>query len=191
MCKVEGCSTAKVYCKGFCHRHYMQNYRGDPFTFGPEETRGHAKKWLMENVGHDGKDCLIWPFGRFADGRAKGAFGAGKSRVAARAMCEERHGPPPTSSHEAAHSCGNGYGGCVNPEHLRWATRQENEDDKEAHGTRVRGERVGSAILTEQQVRDIREISTVFDYPIIAHEFGVTRGCIGDIVRRKNWRHVA
>ena len=191
MCKVDGCSEDKLFCKGFCHRHYMQNYRGDPYTFGPKEERVWGNKWLLEHVTHEGDECLIWPYGRDPYGRAKGSFGKGVTRLAHRHMCALKHGPAPEGKPEAAHYCGNGHLGCVNPNHLRWATRQENEDDKLIHGTRVRGERVGSAILTEQQVRDIREIATVFEFPIIAQEFGVTRGCIRSIVTRKTWRHVA
>jgi hypothetical protein len=40
-------------------------------------------------------------------------------------------GPPPTPDHEAAHSCPDGENSlCVNPTHLYWATREENEQDK-------------------------------------------------------------
>lgn len=50
-----------------------------------------------------------------------------------RLVCIRRHGPPPTDDLEAAHSCGNA--GCVNPRHIRWATRFENAADKKLHGT--------------------------------------------------------
>lgn len=40
-------------------------------------------------------------------------------------------GPPPTPDHEAAHRCPDGENSlCVNPAHLYWATRIENEHDK-------------------------------------------------------------
>lgn len=54
----------------------------------------------------------------------------GKHYYVARLVCEEAYGPPPTSKHEAAHKryCNNDF--CINPEHVYWATRSENELDK-------------------------------------------------------------
>lgn len=46
-----------------------------------------------------------------------------------RHMCKLKNGDPPTPDHEAAHSCGNGKHGCINPNHLRWATDAENMAD--------------------------------------------------------------
>ena len=53
--------------------------------------------------------------------------------------CEWAHGPKPTALHEVAHSCRNRV--CVNPRHLRWATRQENADDRMRHGAPGPGNR--------------------------------------------------
>src|SRR3970282_1657764 len=53
------------------------------------------------------------------------------TRNAARIVCEWAHGPPPTPEHEAGHICPTGENEiCVNPRHLTWQTRQENENSK-------------------------------------------------------------
>lgn len=86
-------------------------------------------------VGYTGDDCLLWPFSKSNKG-----YGTinhdGRNLTVSRFLCAEVNGPPPTPDHVAAHSCGRGHTGCVNPRHLRWATRTENEADKIIHGTK-------------------------------------------------------
>jgi hypothetical protein len=52
-----------------------------------------------------------------------------------------------------------------------------------------RGERTGTAKLTADDVRVIRE-STVKPYRLIAEKYGVDASLIGQIKRRVIWRHV-
>lgn len=43
-------------------------------------------------------------------------------------------GPPPTDQHEAGHTCPHGENSrCVNPGHLAWQTRIENEQQKKLY----------------------------------------------------------
>jgi hypothetical protein len=43
-------------------------------------------------------------------------------------------GPPPTDQHEAGHTCPHGENSrCVNPGHLAWQTRTENEQQKKLY----------------------------------------------------------
>jgi hypothetical protein len=140
-------------------------------------------KWLLDHASYSGAECLIWPFARHPDGRAH--MKAGKP---SRIMCELAHGPAPTPTHEAAHSCGKAYSGCVNPLHLRWATPKENAADKEMHGTVVRGERHYGTTLTEVDVRRIRSLRGEVLGRDLAEEYGVTAGCISEIQNMKSWR---
>lgn len=190
MCKAEGCDKYKSNSWGYCARHREQKKRGAPFTFGPKQTTGHQQEWVLSHVPYDGDDCLKWPFKTYPDGRGQFHW-EGKTNRAHRVMCKLRNGPPPFPKAEAAHSCGKGHEGCVNPKHLRWATRQENVDDMVLHGTRVRGAMNRMATVTEQQVRDIREIAEIMPKPFIAQEFGITRQQVNKIVSRRSWRHVA
>ena len=84
--------------------------------------------WVAEG------ECLRWIGATIGNRRkAPSAKYKGKVRYVSRLVCEEAHGPPPTNKHEAAHAP-NGCIGvmCVNPDHIRWATRSENELDKPA-----------------------------------------------------------
>jgi hypothetical protein len=90
--------------------------------------------FLKMMVTYEGQSCVTWPFFRNWDGYPVVSIER-KTRKAARVMCEIAHGPPPTPEHEAAHSCGNGNKGCVNPNHLSWKTPSENGQDRTLHGT--------------------------------------------------------
>lgn len=46
-------------------------------------------------------------------------------------VCAAFRGPKPTPEHEVGHTCPEGENPrCVNPRHLRWMTRRENERSK-------------------------------------------------------------
>lgn len=144
---------------------------------------GEPEAWIYENATHDGDNCLTWPFARRGNGWAKM-----NHRSPARLMCELVYGPPPAAKYQAAHSCGKGHLGCLNPKHLRWATVSENHLDKRAHGTMIRGEAVAVAKLTEINVRTIRQ-SGATDR-VLANQFGVAPSVINRARNRKTWRHV-
>lgn len=87
----------------------------------------HADKWIP--VTETG--CYIW-LGTLAGGRPFIRLGSREKQKVSRLVCAEIYGPAPTPKHEAAHATPRGcIGGlCVNGDHLRWATRSENEMDK-------------------------------------------------------------
>ena len=133
-----------------------------------------------------GEDCLMWPFAK-VKGYGSIRIG-GKSHLVSRLVCAEVNGPPPTDRHEAAHSCGNGHLGCVNPSHLAWKTPTQNQADKVTHGTHNRGERSGSAKLTPQDVHEIRSLAGRESYASIAKKYGISKGNVSHIVNRTSWR---
>ena len=146
---------------------------------------GRARAWLDNHVDFTGADCLIWPFNCDAHG-----YGLiqdnGKLARTSRIMCKLRHGEPPTPKHEAAHNCGKGHLGCVNPQHLQWKTAKENSADKLIHGTSQRGEKHGGAKLTEADVIAIRAISGI-SQRMIAKRYGVNQAQISLIIQHKRW----
>lgn len=152
---------------------------------------GEAARFLHEVVlVHDNADCLLWPFGLTQ------GYGVmhhkGKTRRVSRIVCETVAGPPPTPRYEAAHSCGNGHLGCVNPRHLRWATSKENSEDQALHGTQVRGERQGSAKLTADAVLEIRRLRIDgMKLAEIAARYGVDQSTVSRICRRTDWQWLA
>lgn len=133
-----------------------------------------------------GDDCLKWPFHTRPDGRGEYKVD-GCKQLAHRVVCEIAHGQAPTPQHHAAHCCGNGHLGCVNPRHLRWATKSENEKDRALHGTSNRGERHGQSKLSEADIIEIRENAGVVTQESLAARFGVSRRNIGRIQHRQRW----
>lgn len=150
----------------------------------PRTSKGVPSQWIKDHAGHEGAVCLIWPFARKSNGYANLSSGP-----AYRVMCRLVHGDPPTVAHHAAHSCGNGRGGCINPKHLRWASPAENENDKNSHGTSPRGEQQGKSKLIAEQVLEIRRLyaTGTITQAALAQRFGVKIQAISDITRRKNW----
>lgn len=190
-CAFPGCDNppSKKASGGLCNSHYWQKHKGRELT-PLSYRRNRCVPWLETHSGHDGDECLIWPFQRLqADGRGAVKY-KGKQTLAARVMCELAHGAPPTPKHEAAHSCGKGHLGCVNPKHLRWATSAENKADMLVHGTRVRGERQGAAKLTTEQVLAIRGAAAIKSQAHLAREYGVMSSTIHKIIHRQRWGHV-
>lgn len=185
-CKIDGCERPSGH-KGLCSLHYqrMRN-NGDPAVASRSERHMRIQRWLSDHVDYDGSDCLVWPFSVSDNGRGVATWG-GKQISAPRAMCIMAHGEPPTPHHEAAHSCGNGHNGCMNPMHLSWKTHAENEADKLVHGTVIRGADVNTAKLTEDDVLKIRRIGKSMTRKAIAAAFNVAPCTVWEIQTRRSW----
>lgn len=183
-CSINGCDRPHQ-ARGWCGKHYQSWYQtGDPICRGT--ARGSLGKFFNDHVNYQGDDCLIWPFYRKPDGIAHTSYGI-KSGPAARTMCIMAHGEPPTPKHQAAHSCGKAHEGCVNPRHLRWATRLENAADCKIHGTVLNGRKNPNCKLTEDEIIKIRALSGVLSHRKIAKMFGIGYGYVGEIIRRERW----
>lgn len=188
-CSVDGCAE-RGGRRGLCVKHYARWKRhGDPLVIAMA-TPGSRLEWLNQHAMHQSNECLRWPFPRSAkDGRGYIHF-RGVGTGAHRAMCFLAHGEPPSPKHEAAHSCGKGHEGCVNPNHLRWATTVENESDKIEHGTRLRGDDIGNSKLTEADIPTIRSLCGAMKQSEIAALYGVAQTTISAIKRRLIWSWV-
>ena len=188
ICSSSGCDQPR-HSLGLCKKHYMRNRRhGDPMHCA--SVPRPARDWLVAHIDYRGAECLIWPFARLRNGYAA-VRDRGTVAVASRVMCELAHGPAPTAGHEAAHSCGRGHDGCVNPDHLRWATHLENVGDQEDHGTVVWGEASPSSKLTEDDVRAIRKMDGAATRREIGDKFGVSRQTAKDVILRRRWGRLA
>lgn len=183
MCSVDGC-TEPIYVRGWCMKHYSRWLRhNDPA--GGRTPRGAPLEWLQQHRHFSDNECLIWPFHRRKTEYGKVII-EGKKTLATRLMCEWHHGPPPTPKHEAAHSCGRGSLGCVNPRHLNWKTRIENEADKIAHGTIKRGE---NHCLSKLTTADVLAIRATNGTPVkeLAVQYGVGETTIRDVLKFRRW----
>lgn len=77
--------------------------------------------------------CHIWKGAYSSKRRGLRPVIRVKTRVVqvARLVLEWKAGPPPSPLHEAGHTCPHGEDSrCVNPDHLAWQTRTENEQHK-------------------------------------------------------------
>lgn len=185
ICSIDNCDKPH-YAKGFCQAHYERSRRhGDPLAGRTSE--GDPEKFLREVVlPYEGDECVLWPFARNRGGYGQIVVGSRLHRVS-RLACEDVNGPPPTAIHEAAHSCGHGHLGCVTKKHVLWKTPSSNQSDRVVHGTHSRGERSGTAKLTEAQVREIRSLKGDKRVVDIASDFGVSPMTVSNIHQRKSW----
>lgn len=187
-CSVADCKGNSHYsrrgARGMCSAHYQRLMtHGDPLAGGARH--GEPLKWLHAHAKHTADECLIWPFSNFPTGYGQVRY-LGRSFKASRVMCIIAHGAP-SPRMEAAHSCGKGHEGCVNPAHLRWDTPKGNCADRAEHGTENRGEKQGGSKLTEAQVREIRSQKNTRMQRELAKDYGVSRMTISDVLHRRTW----
>lgn len=180
-CLVDGCEKPS-YSSGLCnsHRHKKQRY-GDPE--GGADWKKNQRIDFIRSVepGHDG--CILWPYHVGKNGYGDSRFGG--YRGAHAVMCYIHHGDRPSSEHEVAHSCGNRK--CVNPDHLRWATKLENASDRLTHGTQPMGERCYNAKLTASDVIEMRSLRSSETLKRLSDKFGVSISTVSRICRGDSW----
>lgn len=107
-----------------------------------------------------------------------------------RLVLEAFVGPCPVGM-ECRHGDGNPWNNRV--DNLCWGTRLENAQDKQRHGTTVRGERMWTAKLTMDKARRIRELYATSgrSFDSIAIEYNVSKKTILNIVHNRIWREMA
>lgn len=190
-CNVEGCEANSHYTSkgvgGHCAKHYTRLARHGSTSFTSRAGRGEAHKWCREISLDETTKCITWPFGTLSNGYACISVD-GSLTTASRYICSIYHGPPSRRGLYAAHSCGNGHLGCVNPNHLRWATPSQNCKDKATHGTDPSAERSPVRKLSWHDVRAIREMAKSMSHGEISEFFPVRRENISYIVRGATWK---
>ncbi len=184
LCSVDQCGE-KHYSLGYCLRHYHKVRVSG--TTAPLKRKNGALKQLVDKILADesSDDCIVPPgfpsndYHYFRhDGVVHGAH---------RYVCEQTHGPAPLEKPHAAHSCGKS--GCINPQHIRWASALENMQDKLMHGTQPFGEQLHHAKLKAADVLFIR--SEAAGPPAeVARRFGIAVGTVHNIRRRRTWKHI-
>lgn len=118
-----------------------------------------------------------------------GKFSIGRFMYVAPRLSLAIAGRAPGSEEFACHTCDNPR--CVNPDHLFVGTRQDNIIDMHQKGRAAIGERMPTAKLTANLVREIRSLRGVgHTQKSLAIRFGVGQMTISRIVRGQMWSHV-
>lgn len=114
-------------------------------------------------------------------------------RTAHRLVAIAFHGEPRCDKMHAAHIDGSK----LNNHHsnIKWATPRENIHDRDKHGLGVKGDRNGRALLTENDVRNIRRrlmpnSSGKNSAKSIALEYDVSVSQVHSVYRGKTWKHL-
>ena len=167
-------------------------------TCNPKTGYGHPPTRFWRRVNKDGPlhpvhgRCWLWTGSMFGSGY--GQFCIHPRTVRAHRYSWELHKGEIEDGKIVMHKCDNRS--CVNPDHLFLGTTQDNIDDMMAKGRdRVIGVRNGRAVLTEDQVKEIRLLhaNRTKNYGFtkkVAELFGVSHGAIQGIVHGRKWKHL-
>lgn len=149
--------------------------------------------WNKVRRGKSANDCWSWVGANNGVGYGKiGSHIYGVNLYAHRLSWVIHFGPIPLDMF-VLHHCDNPQ--CTNPKHLFLGDNFDNSDDKLAKGRHKFGHHVGEthprAILTEDQVKDIRSKPKSFGLIAnLARQYGVTEGAIHNVRNRKTWKHL-
>lgn len=176
ICSIENCNR-KVWCKGYCTKHYQRwKAHGDPLTVLIAD-RG-APLSFLENVAET-DECVRWPYGTSEEGYGTCLY-EGKPNKPHRVVLMIRGHFPTAEKDHACHSCDNRW--CVNPRHLRWATKRDNANDA---ASRFRNKRK----LTVKDVIEMRSMRGQL-HRVIAEKFSVSCSVVTNILNRKSWKQL-
>ncbi len=165
--------------------------------FCSRTCQGQSKRISMERRFHrhigpkNENGCIIWTGTRNDKGYGAISWGTNNrgKREAHRVAWELSNGPIPDGLC-VLHRCD--VRSCVAIEHLFLGTKTDNNADRVSKNRSAKGENNGSAKLTHEVVRQIREryaVGGIFQYEL-ASEYGMAQSNIGRIVRREIWAHV-
>ena len=186
-CSVENCYMP-LERYGLCRAHAIRKQRSGHELAG-QTVQGMAAAFIEHVVtGPRTTECIEWPFYTHVLGYAMAKI-EGKYFKVSRIVLSRLTSEPLDTDLHALHDpilCNNRA--CVNPDHLRWGTNDENVADREIAGNTLRGADVGTAVLTEDVVAAIWLASGT--RPEIAKRFGVPFSLVRNIKTRRSWRCV-
>ncbi len=184
LCSIPDCDKPVAH-RGWCNSHYLRWQRhGSPLA--GRVANGSLMAEVRRAIAEaEPGSCWEWPYGKASTGYGHLSFN-GRNMGAHRVVCILAHGENKEGL-DAAHTCGNRT--CINPHHLRFATRAENLDDCVGHGTRQRGQQIWSTKLTPDDVRSIRKMGADRQLTMqqIGEKFDVTHSTVSEILNGKRW----
>ncbi len=190
ICAAKGCVARGIYSISYCPKHYKRWKKyGNPNTTTLKCGEGVSKEerfWSKVIVTANAERCWEWQ-GSIVSGGYGGASYKNKSIRAHVLAWYFTYRKFPTKF--LLHSCDNPP--CVNPNHLREGTHQQNMDDAVKRNRFPKGEASYLAKLTNEKVIQIRELlKTKITQTAIALQFGIDQSTVSYIKSGRNWRHV-
>lgn len=197
-CSIDECERP-AFARGWCSTHYSRWQRhGDPLYDKPRGRPLAERFWEKVTKSDDLNGCWLWTGYRNRTGYGTiGPGGQHRSDVLATNVSWELHNGPIPDGLNVLHNCPGGDNpACVNPAHLWLGTHADNMADmvakgRASHVVRVRGSSHPRALLTEEQVREIRRRYKGHNNPpqrVLAAEFGVDQTTISSVLHGR-WKH--
>lgn len=185
-CVITGCGD-KHYGKNYCLKHYKRFKRYGCPTRG-QTFQGEPLRFLKGLIGCTDIDCVEWPYATNDTGYGFISY-EGVIQNAARVSLIISGILPIDNSYEVGHKAGICHNRiCVNPNHLRWVTVQENAFDRSIDGTENKGSKNNQAKLDESDVLDIR--NSLLDVEDLTEFYNVSRVTIIRVLKRETWKHI-
>lgn len=185
-CEAQGCYKNSRN-KGLCSGHYERlRKNGSANEEIPLRAvyRGSTEQRFWSKVDKTG-DCWLWSGGTFNGGYGS-LYEHGSGSIRAHVFSYKTFvGTIPPGMH-VLHRCDNPP--CVRPEHLFLGSNADNVADKVAKGRQPRGESMGSARLTSDQVIQIMQAEG--PQRAIAKRFGVAQKTVSAIKTGTTWGHL-
>ena len=189
ICSVDDCDEPSR-TKKLCAMHYMRLYKhGDHLIVTCNVGQGKTfqeKFWSKVKLTADVNRCWEWTGARNRGGY--GAMGYNKRTYQSHRFAWFLiFGKFPDL--DLLHSCDNPP--CVNPNHLREGTDQDNSNDKVLRNRQLKGSKSPVAKLNESQVLEIKQLlKEGHSHASIGRMYGVRFQTIGAIKYGKIWKHV-
>jgi hypothetical protein len=142
--------------------------------------RNYAPRVLRASTGRNGYKIVSFTF----PGRKR------QTSYVHRLVLETFCGAPP-DGFEACHNNGRRHDNRLS--NLRWDSRSANAMDRHAHGTvnAKRGEEAATAVLTDANVRWIRENAGHLSFRRMASALGVCHSTVAHAAYGVTWKHIA
>lgn len=192
-CDEPECTKPHV-ARGKCRNHYMAWRRATPPDrrgLAPGFSRLTIAERFWLKVDQSGGPDACWPWKDAPDPKGYGTFcpSPGVRSPAHTYAVQLATGQPCPPGREGCHTCDNPP--CCNPRHVYYGTRLDNVRDCIARGRFARGERSGSALLTDAAVLAIRQRYVAGErVRDLAQEHGVADSSISNIITGRTWKHV-